>query len=238
MTTVEVIPDLVSQVAELRQQAISEGKTPPGRPALIALTGATEHQIRKVLAILDCQTTSITTSTTSTSTSTTSLVHVEDEARQRRWRQDRWPLAWPLMLIGCAAAVAVWSGWVGLGELTGFGPVNLLPGIGHGWTINSAIVLPLSVEAYGGYAMRVWLSNSPLSGGTKKFARNSAIASLATGMAAQVAYHLMTAADVRHAPWPITTLVACVSVVLVGLAAALARLVANDRQAHRAIERP
>ena len=37
---------------------------------------------------------------------------------------------WPLFLIAAPAAVAVWSGWVGLGEMCGFGPVDLLPGIG------------------------------------------------------------------------------------------------------------
>ena len=28
---------------------------------------------------------------------------------------------WPLFLIAAPAAVAIWSGWVGLGELCGFG---------------------------------------------------------------------------------------------------------------------
>ena len=37
---------------------------------------------------------------------------------------------WPLLLIAAPAAVAIWSGWVGLGSMCGFGPVNLLPGVG------------------------------------------------------------------------------------------------------------
>jgi hypothetical protein len=28
---------------------------------------------------------------------------------------------WPLFLIAAPAAVAVWSGWVGLGQMCGFG---------------------------------------------------------------------------------------------------------------------
>lgn len=36
---------------------------------------------------------------------------------------------WPLLLIALPAAVAVWTGWVGLGQLSGFGEVQPLPGI-------------------------------------------------------------------------------------------------------------
>ena len=60
---------------------------------------------------------------------------------------------WPLLLIAAPAAVAIWSGWVGLGELCGFGPIHPLPGIADGCTINTAITLPVGVEAYGAYAL-------------------------------------------------------------------------------------
>src|SRR6266576_1870997 len=63
---------------------------------------------------------------------------------------------WPLVLIAAPAAVAIWSGWVGLGELCGFGPVRLLPGI-TGWTLNTAITLPIGVEAYAAYALGAWM---------------------------------------------------------------------------------
>ena len=33
---------------------------------------------------------------------------------------------WPLLVIGASAATATWSGWVGLGGLTGFGVMNPL----------------------------------------------------------------------------------------------------------------
>ena len=36
---------------------------------------------------------------------------------------------WPLVLIAAPAAVAVWSGWVALGGLCGFGLVQPFPGI-------------------------------------------------------------------------------------------------------------
>ena len=52
---------------------------------------------------------------------------------------------WPLLLIGASAGTATWSGWVGLGELTGFGVVHPLPGIWDDLTLNTAITLPSSV---------------------------------------------------------------------------------------------
>jgi hypothetical protein len=141
--------------------------------------------------------------------------------RQRRWQ--RLPASWPLVLLALPAFVAIWSGWVGLGVLTGFGPVHPLPGIADGFTLNTAITLPVGVETYAAYALRVWL------GGTKSrrarvFARNSAIGSLVLGAAGQVAYHLMTAWHMSAAPWPITTAVACLPVLVLGSGAALAHL--------------
>lgn len=143
----------------------------------------------------------------------------------------RAPRPWPLVLIGLAAAVAVWSGWVGLGQLAGFGLIQPLPGIADGFRLNTAIVLPISVEAYAAYALRVWLSTTVYSARTLRFARTSAIASLVIGAAAQVAYHLMAAAGYTRAPWPVVMLVAIIPVVVLGLASALAKLVTSDRQA-------
>lgn len=136
---------------------------------------------------------------------------------------------WPLLLLALPAFVAIWGGWVGLGRLTGFGPIELLPGIWDGLTINSAITLPLGVEVYAAFAMRVWLSDSVGSDRARAFARLSTIGSLALGMAGQIAYHLMSAAGVARAPWPITTLVSCLPVVVLGCGAALAHLLREVR---------
>ncbi|MFI7677193.1 ABC transporter permease [Actinophytocola sp. NPDC049390] len=132
--------------------------------------------------------------------------------------------SWPLLLLALPAFVAIWGGWVGLGRLTGFGPIELLPGIWDGLSINSAITLPIGVETYAAFAMRVWLSDATGPARAREFAKWSAFGSLALGMAGQVAYHLMTAAGVTHAPWPITTLVSCLPVVVLGCGAALAHL--------------
>lgn len=134
---------------------------------------------------------------------------------------------WPLMLLAAPAFVAIWSGWVGVGALTGFGPVHPLPGIAGGFTINSAITLPIGVETYAAYALRVWLAG----GGparARRFAKRSAIAAFLLGCLGQVAYHLMTAAHLTVAPWPITTAVSCLPVVVLGFGAALAHLQRTD----------
>ena len=137
----------------------------------------------------------------------------------------RWG-AWPLLLIALGAFVSIWGGWVGLGELTGFGPIALLPGIADHIVINSAITLPIGVEAYAAFALRTWLApDDDLSEPARQFARWLAIASLVLGAAGQITYHLMIAAGVTAAPWPITAFVSCLPVVVLGCAAALTHLI-------------
>jgi hypothetical protein len=137
---------------------------------------------------------------------------------------------WPLFLIASPAAVAVWSGWVGLGLLCGFGPIHPLPGIADGFTINTAITLPVGVEAYGAYAMGAWLHpRTPPN--VRKFARNSALGSLALGMVGQVIYHLLNAAHATAAPWPVVMLVSCLPVLTLGFGGALTHLLRTGHAA-------
>jgi hypothetical protein len=136
---------------------------------------------------------------------------------------------WPVVLLALPAFVAIWGGWVGLGRLTGFGPIQLLPGIWDDLVINSAITLPIGVEVYAAFALRVWLSSGRTrSDRARGFAKWSAFGSLALGMAGQVAYHLMSAAGITVAPWLITTFVACLPVVVLGCGAALAHLMHEE----------
>jgi hypothetical protein len=138
--------------------------------------------------------------------------------------------AWPLVVIAAAAFVAVWSGWVGLGRMTGFGEVALLPGIADQWVINSAITLPLGMEAYAAYALRAWLvPPAGLSRFARRYAAFSALGALMLGAAGQVAFHLMKAAGLTVAPWEITTFVSVLPVVVLGAAAALFHLIRNSR---------
>jgi hypothetical protein len=132
--------------------------------------------------------------------------------------------AWPLLLLALPAFVAIWSGWVGLGGLTGFGIVHPLPGIWDEARLNTAITLPIGLETYGTYALYVWLSGAGPAR-ARTFARWSAIGSLALGAAGQIAYHLMVADGMTVAPWQITTTVACIPVAVLGMGAALYHLV-------------
>jgi DNA-binding transcriptional ArsR family regulator len=119
--------------------------------------------------------------------------------------------------------VAVWSGWVGLGTLCGFGIVHPLPGIAPGFELNTAITLPVGVEAYGAYALGAWLTPGTPDA-ARRFAARSAAGSLALGMLGQVAYHLLAAWHATRAPWPVVVLVACLPVITLGAAAALTHL--------------
>jgi hypothetical protein len=131
---------------------------------------------------------------------------------------------WPLALIAAPAAVAVWSGWVGLGGLCGFGVIHPLPGILPGLQLDTAITLPVGVEAYGAYALGAWLAPDGVPGPARTFARRSAVGALALGMLGQVVYHLLAAAGAVRAPWPVVVLVSCMPVVTLGFGAALTHL--------------
>jgi len=144
---------------------------------------------------------------------------------RRNWRHatagaESRTYPWPLLLIAAPAAVAIWSGWVGLGGMCGFGPVNLLPGIGGGFHVNTAITLPVGVEAYGTYGLKVWL-NPGTPDGARAWARRSALGALILGALGQVIYHLLAAAGAVRAPWPVVVLVSCMPVATVAFAAAL-----------------
>ena len=143
---------------------------------------------------------------------------VAQPARRTRHRVRRWPL----FVIASPAMVAIWSGWVSLGEMCGFGLVQPFPGIVE-WRLNTAITLPVGVEAYGAYAMAAWLSPTT-PGNARAFAKWSALGSLTLGMLGQVAYHLLSAAHRAHAPWPVVVAVACLPVITLGFGAALAHL--------------
>jgi len=141
------------------------------------------------------------------------------------------PRAWPLWLLALPAFVAVWSGWVGMGKLCGFGVVQPLPGIWDSLHLDTSITLPIGMEAYAAYAIKVWLSGEG-SPAAVQFARRSTITALTVGALGQVIYHLLTAAGVDHAPWPITALAAVLPVGVLGMGATLAHLVQQPHGEH------
>jgi len=130
---------------------------------------------------------------------------------------------WPLLLIAAPAAIAIWSGWVGLGEMAGFGVVQPLPGIVDGIRLNMAITLPVGVEAYAAFALGTWLTGVG-DERARRFARRSALGAFGLGYAAQVVYHLLMAAHCTRAPWPIVVLVAGMPIVTLAFGTALVHL--------------
>jgi hypothetical protein len=143
--------------------------------------------------------------------------------------RDRAIRSWPLLVLAAPAAAEVWSGWVGIAQKTGFGQVTPLPGIWPALHLNTAITLPVGVEAYAAYALRAWLaSEDKISQRTRRFAKWSAIISFMLGMAGQVAYHLLAQAGMARAPWPITMIVSCLPVLVLGMGTALAHMLRAD----------
>jgi hypothetical protein len=136
---------------------------------------------------------------------------------------------WPLLILALPAAIAVWSGWVGIGEMTGFGEIRPLPGVWNSFHLDTAVTLPVGGEAYAALALHAWLtSNRAVSDRTRRFARWSAIAAMILGMSGQISYHLLNQASMTRAPWEVTTLVACLPVAVLGMGSALAHLLRSD----------
>jgi hypothetical protein len=137
--------------------------------------------------------------------------------------------SWPLLVLAGPAAAEVWTGWVGNAQKTGFGLVSPLPGILPPLHLDTSITLPVGVEAYAAYALRAWLSGEHvISGRTRRFAKWSAICSFALGMAGQVAYHLLAQAGTARAPWPVTTIVSCLPVLVLAMGTTLAHMLRAD----------
>jgi hypothetical protein len=136
---------------------------------------------------------------------------------------------WPLFLIAAPAAVAIWSGWVGLGGMCGFGLVQPLPGIAP-WHLNTAITLPVGVESYAAFALDAWLTPA-VAEGARRFAKWSALGAIALGMTGQVAYHLLTSAHAAKAPTVVVVLVSCMPVVTFAMAVWLAHMLRSGAPA-------
>jgi hypothetical protein len=142
--------------------------------------------------------------------------------------------SWPLLVLAVPAAAEVWSGWVGIAKLTGFGMVSPLPGSWPSLHLDTSITLPVGVEAYAAYALRAWLAGEhAVSPQTRRFAKWSAMLSFALGMAGQVTYHLLAGAGVTRAPWAITMIVSCLPVLVLAMGTTLAHMLRDDARAAR-----
>jgi hypothetical protein len=141
-----------------------------------------------------------------------------------RRRAPKLPQGWPLWLLAAPAAVSIWAGWVGLGQMCGYGVVQLLPGIADQVRLNTAITLPIGMEAYAAYALGAWLSPRRLRPQARTFAKRSALAALGLGLLGQGVYHLLETFGYQRAPWPVVLFVACLPVLVLGAGATLRHL--------------
>ncbi len=137
-----------------------------------------------------------------------------------------------LAVIGLGAFVATWSGWVGLGGLTGFGKVHPLPGIADDLVIDTAITLPLGIEAYAFLSLGAWLSGWAPNEAAARFAMWSGLFSIVLGMSAQVAFHLLVTSPAHQesapgtsTPWGVTLAVACIPNTVLAFGSILAHLI-------------
>ena len=93
--------------------------------------------------------------------------------------------SWPIALLAAPAFVAIWSGWVGLGGLTGFGLVHPLPASGR---LHSQLRDHASdrCQTYAAYALRVWLAvGVGADDRVRRFTKWSAVGALVLGAAGQ-----------------------------------------------------
>src|SRR5690606_18089799 len=137
-----------------------------------------------------------------------------------------------ILAISMSAFTAVWGGWVGLGRMGGFGKVNLLPGFvaDGGWaTIDLASTLPIGIEAYAASAPYVAVAGLGR-GGSRWWAGTSAGPALGLRAVGQVPYHVLDAQGVTVARDWIVVFDSMWTVVVVGMAGVLLRLVLGERQ--------
>ncbi|KRC42977.1 hypothetical protein ASE15_03175 [Oerskovia sp. Root22] len=142
---------------------------------------------------------------------------------------------WPVMILSGSAFVAIWGGWVALGLMCGFGPVNLLPGIGSGLTVNLAITLPLGMEVYAAYALGAWLTRRRINSKARTFAKWPSLFSLTLGWGGQVVYHLLASQGIEQAPWQVVVAVSGIPVLVLAFGAGLAHLLTVP---HKRTRRP
>jgi hypothetical protein len=112
--------------------------------------------------------------------------------------------------------------------MSGFGLVHPLPGIADGLTLNSAITLPVGVEAYSAYALGTWLSDRPIPARARRFAAHSSLIALGLGLLGQVVYHLLSAAGYSQAPMWVVVFVSCLPVLVLGAGASLHHLLGTE----------
>ncbi len=130
-------------------------------------------------------------------------------------------LSWLLVPVSLGAFVATWGGWAKLATMTGYGPTELWPG--SGWTVDTGVVLPLTVEPFGAMAMAVAF-NPKVKGWARSIATILAVITLAAAGVCQVVVHRLTVAGSAVAPDWVVGITSVLPVLALGLSGGLAML--------------
>lgn len=219
-------PPNVDDLMPLARAVVATTGQIPSRNHLMRELRVGDIKANLVLARLRAESPDLPTSAGATNESQEPVV-VDPEPSQAPEPAAKRVSAWPVILLSLPAFVAVWSGWVGLGGLSGFGLIHPFPGLPGGLgrvQLNTAITLPIGVETYAAYAIRVWLAPH-VGPKARKFAAWSSGAALVLGIAGQVAYHLLASHHVTVAPWQVTVFVSSLPVIVVFAGVALAHMV-------------
>jgi hypothetical protein len=144
--------------------------------------------------------------------------------------EERRDHIWVLVIIAACALLEVWASWLGIGAVSGFPKLGRMT---TGW------ILPVTTEAYWGYALYAWLAGSP-GPRSRRFAMATAVIMFILSLGGQEAGHLLASAH-RAAPWYVVALITPIPLIALGLIAVLVHLRQADREeatqtAHAAAE--
>lgn len=154
----------------------------------------------------------------------------EDQQTENAGVLRGWHIAMALV-IAVPAFLAVWSGWIGLGQMTGWKEMDMLPGFNHGgWAeIDTSVTLPIGIEAFGALSLAVWLASRKVQGILRTYSAICAFGSLTLGALGQVAYHVLkvNGTTPENVPDLLVGFVAVLPVIVFGACAGLIHLAAT-----------
>jgi hypothetical protein len=125
---------------------------------------------------------------------------------------------WVAVIIAACALLEVWATWLGLGSVSGFPKLGRMT---TGW------ILPVTTEAYWGYALWSWLTGAP--GRAKTFAMWTAGVMFLLSLLGQESGHLTSPAG-RAVPPYVVALVTALPLIALALIAVLVHLRQADRE--------
>lgn len=129
-----------------------------------------------------------------------------------------WVTAVGMAGVAAAAIILSFTALSGLGRLAGWGAL--------------APLLPLTVDAYGLTATRVWLTKRTKSQRVRRFAARNAVGAILASVAGNAVYHAVTAKAVVLGSWTwvMVVMVSAVPPITIGLVSHMIALRSRDRE--------